>query len=405
MLVLWLCFNTVFAQKKDLSFFTTQALVNSPLLKDYIYQQQSNKVDSQLLRAGYGIQVAGNSSGAYAPVLNGWGYDGAISNIHNFDALVTVSQQITGKKNLNNQYMALRLQALGIENQKKISEQDLLKAVTQQYITVYGDLQQLNIISDLLNLLEQEQIALKTMTQKGVYKQTDFLSFLVTLEQQRLGATQLRNQYQNDFAMLNYVCGLIDTSFVSLPAPQLPDINLPEFSKTVFHQQFEIDSLKIRNTDKQVDFNYQPRAGIYTDGGYNSSFAATPYKNFGVSAGFTLTVPIYDGRQRRMQHQRNQIAEKTRQAYSSFYETQYYQQIRQLFQQLQQADRLITAATTQAKYTEVLITAQRQQLITGDVRITDYILAIGNYLNAKNIITQNSINKLQLINQVNYWNR
>jgi S1-C subfamily serine protease len=44
-------------------------------------------------------------------------------------------------------------------------------------------------------------------------------------------------------------------------------------------------------------------------------------------------------------------------------------------------------------------------LVTGDVRIADYIIAIGNYLNAKNIITQNTINKLQIINQVNYWNR
>ena len=42
---------------------------------------------------------------------------------------------------------------------------------------------------------------------------------------------------------------------------------------------------------------------------------------------------------------------------------------------------------------------------TGDARMADYLLAIGNYLTAKNAIRQNTINKLQIINQINYWNR
>ncbi|MBY0348081.1 MAG: hypothetical protein K2W79_07460 [Hydrotalea flava] len=60
---------------------------------------------------------------------------------------------------------------------------------------------------------------------------------------------------------------------------------------------------------------------------------------------------------------------------------------------------------TQIKYTQILIEANRKLLQTGDVVMPNYILAIGNYLNAKNLITQNTINKLQIINQINYWNR
>ena len=62
-------------------------------------------------------------------------------------------------------------------------------------------------------------------------------------------------------------------------------------------------------------------------------------------------------------------------------------------------------AATQIKYADGLITANQKLMLTGDVRVTDYILAINNYLNAKNIITQNTITKYQLINQINYWNR
>jgi hypothetical protein len=46
----------------------------------------------------------------------------------------------------------------------------------------------------------------------SVYRQTDYLSFLVTLQQQQLAAEQLLGQYQNDFALLNYLCGLRDTT-------------------------------------------------------------------------------------------------------------------------------------------------------------------------------------------------
>lgn len=181
--------------------------------------------------------------------------------------------------------------------------------------------------------------------------------------------------------------------------------DLPELQQTVFYHQFQIDSLKIETNERQIDFNYRPKLSLFADGGYNSSFALKPYKNVGLSAGVSLSVPIYDGRQRKMLHQKNTFAENNRKAYRDFFARQYSQQIAQLHQQLAMSEQLIEQAANQIKYAEGLIKAQRQQLVTGDVRIADYIIAISNYLNAKNIITQNSINRLQIYNQINYWNR
>ena len=391
--------------QKTLDYYINSGIQNSPLLKDYQFQVQNNKIDSQRLRANFRPLVNGSTAGTYAPVVKTWGYDGAITNIHTYNALVSVSQTIVGKQNLNNQYLAIQLQNLGLQNQGKISEQDLKRSITQQYITTYGDLQQINFNQEMLTLLKEEEAILKRLAEKGVYKQTDFLSFLVNVQQQELLIKQLRIQYRNDFAALNYITGLNDTAFTVLTSPSGLDINLLPIEQTVFYQQFHIDSLKIIAADKQVDFAYRPRMGLYADGGYNSSFIATPLRNFGVSAGVTVTVPIYDGRQRRMLHQKNNIAEQNRQNYRDFFSKQYQQQIAQLQQQLSQTEQLIEQTSTQIKYADGLIKAQRQQLVTGDVRIADYIIAIGNYLNAKNIITQNSIARLQILNQINYWNR
>jgi outer membrane protein TolC len=405
---LFLCvaLQAVKGQQKNLDYFISSGLQNSPLLKDYQFQAQTNRIDSQRLNANYRPQVTGTTIGLYAPLLKkGWGYDGAITNLHTYNALLGISQTIIGKGNINNQYLSIQLQNLGLQNRGKITEEDLKRSITQQYITAYGDMLQINFNRDMLSLLKEEEAILKKLTEKGVYKQTDFLSFLVNIQQQELVIKQLSIQYQNNFATLNYITGLNDTAYTLLQEPLITVTELPNLQQTVYYRQFMIDSLRIRTNDKQIDFSYKPKVSIYADGGYNSSFITTPYKNFGLSAGAAVIVPIYDGKQRKMLHQKNTIEEQNRKSYRDFFSVQYNQQIAQLKQQLVLTEELIEQTVTQINYAEGLIKAQRQQLVTGDVRIADYIIAIGNYLNAKNIITQNTINKLQIINQINYWNK
>ena len=60
------------------------------------------------------------------------------------------------------------------------------------------------------------------------------------------------------------------------------------------------------------------------------------YKNFGTGVGLNVTVPIYDGKQKKMQYRKLDLSERARRNYKSFYTSQYYQQIYLLQQQLQQ---------------------------------------------------------------------
>ena len=81
------------------------------------------------------------------------------------------------------------------------------------------------------------------------------------------------------------------------------------------------------------------------------------------------------------------------------------QQIAQLSQQLKATEDLIGQINEQLRYSEALIDVNGKLLGTGDAKIADYILALSSYLNAKNLLTQNNITRLQIINQINYWNR
>lgn len=393
------------AQTYTLNHYLEIANSNSPLLKDLRNQIASGQVDSLRVLAGYKPQVSLNSSGLVAPYASGWGYAGAITNEHTFNALLGANQAIVSKKNLGAQLASITLQSQSLLNTSKISEQDLKKAITTQYITAYGSLQQYKFNQEVVELLTKEEDLLKKLTRANVYRQSDYLTFLVTLKQQQLTLLQARAQYKNDYCTLNYLAGIADTSMVALHDPDISLVYHPDISSSIFFKQYKLDSLKLVNGRQLVDFSYKPKINIFADGGYNSDFMGQAYKNFGVSAGFNFTMPLYDGGQRKMQYRKLSLEEESRANYQSFFDTQYRQQIAQLKQQISENDYLLTQINEQIKYSESLIKVDTELLQTGDVKVADLILAVNNYLTIKNLRTTTAITKMQLINQLNYWNR
>ena len=394
-----------FAQNKNLDYYISNAVTNSPLLNDLRNQLLSNSIDSQILIASRNIQIIGNGNTFYAPVRNGYGYDAAITNGGQLQALITATKNILPKKFANLGFKDLQITGDSIRNASKITEQDLKKTIINQYITTYGDQLQMNFNTELLNLLIREEIVLKKLTQKNVYKQVDYLSFLVTYQQQDLTRNQLQAQYKNDYATLNYLGGIIDTIPTKLAPPELNVIRTFYGDSSAFFSKFRNDSLRLINNKALIGLGYKPHINLFTDAGIQSTFSDPVYKNFGYSFGINFVVPLYDGGQRRLQYSKIAIAERTRQRNKEFFQTQYYQQIAQLQQQLNEIEYLLVPINKQIKYIETLIDVNGKLLETGDIKMTDYILALNNYITAKNLVVQNMVARLQIINQLNYWHK
>ncbi|HVX27992.1 MAG TPA: TolC family protein, partial [Parafilimonas sp.] len=345
------------------------------------------------------------SNNSYAPIIHGYGYDEIITNIRNFNEQISATKTFVGKRNLQIQFNGIQLLNDSISIAGRITEQDLRRTITAAYIAAYGSWRQFSFNNEIYNLLSTEDTILKKLTQASVYRQTDYLTFLVTLQQQHLAITLAKQQYQNDYATLNYLCGLVDTSFTPLDSPHIALQQLPDYNSSIFYKKFLTDSLLLKNASQQIGLAYKPRLSFTADGGYVSSLTYVPYKNFGMSAAINLTIPIYDGNQRKLQYQRLDILERTRISNRDFYTSQYQQQVAQLSQQLQTTNQIINETNDQLKYVRTLMDANRKLLVTGDVHIADYIIAISNYLNAENTITQNIIKQFQVITQINYWNK
>ena len=184
---------SVRCQDHNLEYYFAHAKTNSPLLADYRNQMQAASVDSQILKATQKIQVNGISTNYYAPVISGYGYDNVITNGAQVSAMVQANKNIITSANLATQFETIRLMKESIGNTAMLAEKDIRKTITNQYITVYGDLQALLFSREMLALFQSEDSLLKKLTQAGVYKQTDYLTFYVSLQQQQLVVASVRD--------------------------------------------------------------------------------------------------------------------------------------------------------------------------------------------------------------------
>lgn len=373
-----------FAQNSSsLDDYISLAQKNSPLLNDFNNQQFSLKLDSLKLRADYATKVNALGDAYYSPLFGTWGYNGTVASGQNLAALVRVSKDILSKKNKDTRFSSYSIGIQQLLNQSKITELQLKRAVTEQYINTFAAQKKYEVNQEIVHLLEQEDIILKKLTQNVVFKQTDYLSFKVTLQQNILALQQQHADWLNNFATLNYLVGKVENDLQKLDAPKLEILATKDFDNSIYSETYKTDSLKLSNDAKIINFDYQPKISVYADGGYSSALTYTPYKNFGSSIGLSVSVPIYDGHKRKMSLEQNKLAQNTLEGYNKFRKDQYQIQVQQLETQIKEYHKMIATAKEQIVYSKTLIDANLKQLPTGDVRVADVILSINNYINLK----------------------
>jgi outer membrane protein TolC len=402
-LVICFCFVDVSAQK-SLDFYLQSAIANSPVFIDNQNQIQSLALDSMLIRAGYKPQINFSSNNVYAPVVNGYGYDEINTNGGSYNALLGANYTIVGKERLNNRFSSINIQKQILELNAKLTERDLRQTVTAQYITVYGEQQVLKNAQSVLDVLEKENFVLKSLAEKGVYRQTDYLSFLVNYKQQQLAFGQQKLQTQNDLYFLNYLCGIADTTYIILNEPTLSLNAIINSEQSLQFNQYLLDSLQIKISKEQIKFNYRPHVNLFGDAGYSTTFIYHAEKNFGASVGLNFSVPIYDGNQRKLQIEKFKLSENSRQNFAGFFRKQFSMKQIQLQQQISETGKLISEARQQLEISDALVKANNKLLETGDAKIADYILSLTGYISSAANVLQLNANKIQLINQYNYLN-
>ena len=391
----------VFAQTLD--FFINKGLENSPLLKDFQNQISIATIDSLMVKANQRPQVNLNATIMKAPFGNNFGYDDAITNGGLYSSTVGVSQNIFNRKTLSNKYQSVDIQKQSIRNSSKLSTNDLKKAITNQYLTAYSDFSDLSFNKKFQKLVGSEKELLQQLAEHGVYKQTDYLAFIIEAQNQEILVNQLGFQLQKDFRLLKTICGITDTAKIELNEPTIA-VNSAVFNveSSLFLYQFRIDSLKILNDKAAVDLRYKPKINWFTDAGLTSSDPSNLYKHFGFSLGLGFSLPIYDGKQRQLDYQKLSLAESNRENYKQFNTNQLSNQYVQLNDELTALQELEKMLNQQMKASEELVSLSKAQLNAGNMVMSDFIGALKNYVNINHNLNQVKVSKLQVLNELKY---
>jgi len=267
-------------QDNRLDYFISEGLLHSPLLKDFKDQVSSNSLDSLLIKAGQKPQVSYNGLLYYAPVINGVGYSEVITNLSNLTSVVYVSQRIFNQKNLESLYAKPGIQNQALRISAKLTENDLRKAITLQFLSVCSVSNDIKSGLDMLASIKDEEHMLKQLVENGLYKQVDYLSFMVELKAQELLLSDLQIQFRKEFSALNMLCGLPDTTYGQLELPEIRLSYTSNPSNSPFFRRFAVDSLKIQNEKLLVDRNYKPSFNWFADAGLLNNMPREIGRNF-----------------------------------------------------------------------------------------------------------------------------
>jgi outer membrane protein TolC len=403
-LIFFLSGLTLFAynQTQNLDFYLTQAIQNSPLLNDYRNQISTALADSLLIRAAKKPLVEAKSLLQYYPSYRNFGYDEVITNEGNYTAVMGISQNIFNKRELNNKFEAIDLQKRYVNNLSRISITELNKIITDQYLTAFSGYTDLLFNKNFLELLEKENEIVKQFVKNGVGKQTDYLSLLVETQSQEILVNQLKSQYRTDLMLLNQLCGLNDSVWYELADPKLEIKGTPDIAKAPAYIQYKIDSIRIENGKMAIDIRYRPKINWFADAGFLTSNPWNFYTHFGYSAGISLNIPVYDGKQRGVEKQKLEFNENSRKAYENNYRKKYFQQIQQLNLELKSLNEMSNQVENQLKTSEQLVKTFKEQLEAGIIQMTEYINAIKNFKTTGRNVNLINIQKLQVINEMNF---
>ena len=403
-LVFFLSFLTLLAfnQTRNLEFYLDQGIHNSPLLNDYRNQIRSASSDSLLIRAAKNPLVEVKSQLLYAPSYRNFGYDEIVTDQGNYTAVMGISLPLFNKREINNKYEAVDIQKRTLNNSSQISINELKKVITEQYLTSFASYTDFLFNRNFLELLEKENVIVKQFVNNGIAKQTDYLSLLVETQSEEMMVTQIKSQYRKDLMLLSQLCGLNDSTWYELTDPRIEMKGAPDITKSPAYIQYKIDSIRIENEKTAIDIRYKPKINWFADVGFLTSNPWNFYNHFGYSAGVSLNIPVYDGKQRGIEKQKLGFNENSRQAYQDTYYKQYFQQIQQLNLELSSLNEMSSLVENQLRTSEQLLSTLKEQLESGIIQMTEYINAIKNFKTTSRSINLIKMQKLQVINEMNF---
>ncbi|GLU45171.1 TolC family protein [Allomuricauda sp. NBRC 101325] len=420
---LFLCFLLVakvglWAQEGSLDYFVEQAKQHAPSLLEVENLQQVGRLQEEIIKAqNNAFQVDATSEILVAPYFNSngkfvdittnpsvqaIGYDVGITNGGLYSAQVNITKNIFNKAVVDRLMLQNQLANESLALSGEDLTKNMIKNLTDLYIMTYQSQLQQTFTGQLIEDLQTRLKVVEVLVKRGLLSEADFLLVRSDLETRQLELEQIGINYRNLYAQLDNLAGVPLQVMDSLSEPNIRPENHGD--SLLFERQYVNDSLQVMAAQEVFENQYRPQVSLYGNTGLNAVDLNNLQRKLGVSAGLKLTIPLYDGHQKKYNAMQNKLKLDNLDQYRNYNEVQTRNNLESLQQQIAGQREYVSKMDGQLKVQQQLLELFKGKLVQGQVSIIDYLNVIQNYKILVFAKFQARTNLWLLLNQYNYTN-
>ena len=415
-IILVIIVSGITLSQNTLDYYLNKGIENAPSLSEYKNLQQINSLQNELnsaensafnvfLTADYLFAPYFNNNGKLIstnPDPKAYGYDVGITNGGLYSALLNVEKNIFNGGELNAYQNQNKIQSEQYSYNYNLEKHNLEKQITDQYLTTYKSFMLLNLSKDIVSNLSEQLKITAEMVENGYEKAQNYLLLKISLQNEQLSFNESYQNYKNDLAQLNSICGIKDTNAVELSEVEL-ELS-PSKSVSDFYKKYELDSLAVINQQTVFETKYLPQLKLFVNTGLNAVEIDGIQRKVGMSAGLSFSLPIFDGGQKSLTRQQNQISQKTISDYKKYFAVNLEMMVENILFRINSLRKNLDDQRYQITEYEKLMDISKKELQNGDISMIEYLTLLKNFIDLRKNKIEKQIEYQMEINNYNYWN-
>ena len=418
--ILLLSTGMIYSQQRDLNYYMEQAQQNSPLIQKN--KNDTRIIDLDLLQTEKILknpEINLESSILFAPIIshtsnsnrldlvsNGSdsysGYDLGITNGGQYQAFISLKQPLLGQSSLKIYANKSDISKKQNNNSTSLTIHEMEQLVSYQYILCRKSKVQIKNGEDLITQLDDQLNTLKKLVNNAVYKHTDLLLLQIEKQNLEISNKAFEDDYKSNLYDLNLLCGIKDSSIVDIQESDFqmrPEITL----QSRFLTSYRLDSLGIMADQSISELKYKPQLSLFANAGLNAVYLPA-FNRLGMSAGFTFSMNLYDGNQRKLERDKSNVNINTLQFEKSHFRTQQEINKIKIKSQINSLNNRTVLIEDQLKQYDKLYDAYQNELKQGLISVMDFKNLLKDITAKKQDFLLLKMEKQLLVNSYNYWN-